>query len=160
MNNSKFGVLLGFLKKPFHIKDARAAVLHWMGRDDECCGSRGTPYAGARRAAASRDEPQSFGSGWVKDGRGKRACQFLTRVRVALGVMERCQDGMLGALVRTRLRAALGPSTRQASSPRVASRTRCMARANPNSGQFGVALNLGKDFEIGNFTLGPVVGAQ
>ena len=34
------------------------------------------------------------------------------------------------------------------------------ARANPNSGQFSAALNLGKDFEIGKFTLGPIVGAQ
>ncbi|MCX6965031.1 MAG: autotransporter domain-containing protein [Verrucomicrobia bacterium] len=32
--------------------------------------------------------------------------------------------------------------------------------ADPNSGQFSAALNLGKDFEIGNFTLGPIVGAQ
>jgi len=34
------------------------------------------------------------------------------------------------------------------------------ARANPNSGQFSAALNLGKDFEIGKFTLGPILGAQ
>jgi autotransporter-associated beta strand protein len=34
------------------------------------------------------------------------------------------------------------------------------ARANPNSGQFSAALNLGKDFEVGKFTLGPIVGAQ
>jgi outer membrane autotransporter protein len=34
------------------------------------------------------------------------------------------------------------------------------ARANPNSGQFSAAVNLGKDFEIGHFTLGPIVGAQ
>jgi outer membrane autotransporter protein len=34
------------------------------------------------------------------------------------------------------------------------------ARANPNSGQFSAALNLGKDFEIGKFTLGPIIGAQ
>jgi len=34
------------------------------------------------------------------------------------------------------------------------------ASADPNSGQFSAALNLGKDFEIGNFTLGPIVGAQ
>jgi hypothetical protein len=76
MNNSKVGVLLGFLTKPFHLKDARAAVLHWMVRDDECGGSRDTPYAGARQDAASRDEPHIFGSGWVEGGRGKRSCQF------------------------------------------------------------------------------------
>ena len=34
------------------------------------------------------------------------------------------------------------------------------ARANPNSGQFSAALNLGKDFEIGKFTLGPIASAQ
>jgi outer membrane autotransporter protein len=34
------------------------------------------------------------------------------------------------------------------------------ASANPNSGQFSAALNLGKDFEIGKFTLGPIIGAQ
>jgi outer membrane autotransporter protein len=34
------------------------------------------------------------------------------------------------------------------------------ARANPNSGQFSAALNLGKDFEFGKFTLGPIIGAQ
>ncbi len=34
------------------------------------------------------------------------------------------------------------------------------ARANPNSGQFSAALNLGKDFEVGNWTIGPIVGAQ
>jgi outer membrane autotransporter protein len=34
------------------------------------------------------------------------------------------------------------------------------ARANPNSGQFSAALKLGKDFEIGKFTHGPIVGAQ
>ncbi len=34
------------------------------------------------------------------------------------------------------------------------------ARANPDSGQFSAALNLGKDFEIGKFTLGPIIGAQ
>ena len=34
------------------------------------------------------------------------------------------------------------------------------ASADPNSGQFSAALNLGKDFEIGNFTLGPIMGAQ
>jgi autotransporter-associated beta strand protein len=34
------------------------------------------------------------------------------------------------------------------------------ARANPNSGQFSAALNLGKDFEVGKFTLGPIIGAQ
>jgi outer membrane autotransporter protein len=34
------------------------------------------------------------------------------------------------------------------------------ASADPNSGQFSAALNLGKDFEIGKFTLGPIVGAQ
>jgi outer membrane autotransporter protein len=34
------------------------------------------------------------------------------------------------------------------------------ARANPNSGQFSAALNLGKDFEIGQFTLGPIASAQ
>ena len=34
------------------------------------------------------------------------------------------------------------------------------ARANPNSGQFSAAFNLGKDFEIGKFTLGPIIGAQ
>jgi outer membrane autotransporter protein len=58
------------------------------------------------------------------------------------------------------LRAALGRSTRRASSPRVTSRTLCTVRANPNSGQFSAALNLGKDFEIGKFTLGPILGAQ
>jgi outer membrane autotransporter protein len=34
------------------------------------------------------------------------------------------------------------------------------ARANPNSVQFSAALNLGKDFEVGKFTLGPIAGAQ
>jgi outer membrane autotransporter protein len=34
------------------------------------------------------------------------------------------------------------------------------ARATPNSGQFSAALNLGKDFEIGKFTLGPIASAQ
>ena len=34
------------------------------------------------------------------------------------------------------------------------------ASADPNSGQFSAAINLGKDFEIGQFTLGPIVGAQ
>jgi outer membrane autotransporter protein len=34
------------------------------------------------------------------------------------------------------------------------------ASADPNSGQFSAALNLGKDFEIGKFTLGPIIGAQ
>ena len=34
------------------------------------------------------------------------------------------------------------------------------ASANPNSGQFSAALNLGKDFELGKFTLGPIAGAQ
>jgi outer membrane autotransporter protein len=35
-----------------------------------------------------------------------------------------------------------------------------MALADPNSGQFTAGLNLGKDFEVGKFTLGPIVGAQ
>ncbi len=34
------------------------------------------------------------------------------------------------------------------------------ASADPNSDQFTAGLNLGKDFEIGKFTLGPIVGAQ
>jgi outer membrane autotransporter protein len=34
------------------------------------------------------------------------------------------------------------------------------ASAEPNSGQFTAGINLGKDFEIGKFTLGPIVGAQ
>ena len=34
------------------------------------------------------------------------------------------------------------------------------ARANPNSGQFSAALNLGKDFEFGNWTVGPILGGQ
>jgi outer membrane autotransporter protein len=34
------------------------------------------------------------------------------------------------------------------------------AQADPNATQFSAALNLGKDFEIGKFTLGPIVGAQ
>jgi outer membrane autotransporter protein len=34
------------------------------------------------------------------------------------------------------------------------------ASADPNSGQFSAALNLGKDFEIGKFTFGPIIGAQ
>ena len=34
------------------------------------------------------------------------------------------------------------------------------ASADPNSGQFSAALNLGKDFEVGKFTLGPIAGAQ
>jgi len=34
------------------------------------------------------------------------------------------------------------------------------ASADPNSGQFSAALNLGKDFDIGKFTLGPIIGAQ
>jgi outer membrane autotransporter protein len=34
------------------------------------------------------------------------------------------------------------------------------ASADPNSGQFSAALNLGKDFEIGKFTIGPIIGAQ
>jgi outer membrane autotransporter protein len=34
------------------------------------------------------------------------------------------------------------------------------ASADPNSGQFTAGLNLGKDFEVGKFTLGPIIGAQ
>jgi outer membrane autotransporter protein len=34
------------------------------------------------------------------------------------------------------------------------------ASADPGSGQFTAGLNLGKDFEVGKFTLGPIVGAQ
>ena len=34
------------------------------------------------------------------------------------------------------------------------------AQADPNATQFSAALNLGKDFEISKFTLGPIVGAQ
>jgi outer membrane autotransporter protein len=34
------------------------------------------------------------------------------------------------------------------------------ANADPNSGQFSAALNLGKDFEWSNFTLGPIAGVQ
>jgi outer membrane autotransporter protein len=34
------------------------------------------------------------------------------------------------------------------------------ASADPNSGQFTAGLNFGKDFEVGKFTLGPIVGAQ
>ena len=34
------------------------------------------------------------------------------------------------------------------------------AQADPSSTQFSAALNLGKDFEVGKFTLGPIVGAQ
>jgi outer membrane autotransporter protein len=34
------------------------------------------------------------------------------------------------------------------------------ATADPGSGQFSAALNLGKDFQVGKFTLGPIVGAQ
>jgi outer membrane lipase/esterase len=34
------------------------------------------------------------------------------------------------------------------------------ANANPNSGQFSAALNLGKDFEVSNFVFGPIIGAQ
>jgi autotransporter-associated beta strand protein/T5SS/PEP-CTERM-associated repeat protein len=34
------------------------------------------------------------------------------------------------------------------------------ASADPDSGQFTAGLNLGKDFEVGKFTLGPIVGAQ
>ncbi len=34
------------------------------------------------------------------------------------------------------------------------------ASADPNSGQFTAGINLGKDFEVGKFTLGPIVGAQ
>jgi outer membrane autotransporter protein len=34
------------------------------------------------------------------------------------------------------------------------------ASADPNSDQFTAGLNLGKDFEIGKFTLGPIAGAQ
>jgi len=34
------------------------------------------------------------------------------------------------------------------------------ASADPNSGQFTAGLNLGKDLEVGKFTLGPIVGAQ
>jgi autotransporter-associated beta strand protein/T5SS/PEP-CTERM-associated repeat protein len=34
------------------------------------------------------------------------------------------------------------------------------ASADPNTGQFTAGLNLGKDFEVGKFTLGPIVGAQ
>ena len=34
------------------------------------------------------------------------------------------------------------------------------AKADPNSTHFSAALNLGKDFEVGKFTLGPIVGAQ
>jgi outer membrane autotransporter protein len=34
------------------------------------------------------------------------------------------------------------------------------ARANPNSGQFSAALNLGKDFEFGSWTVGPILGGQ
>ena len=34
------------------------------------------------------------------------------------------------------------------------------ASADPNSAQFTAGINLGKDFEIGQFTLGPIAGAQ
>jgi outer membrane autotransporter protein len=34
------------------------------------------------------------------------------------------------------------------------------ASADPNSGQFTAGLNLGKDFEVAKFTLGPIIGAQ
>jgi len=34
------------------------------------------------------------------------------------------------------------------------------ADADPNSGQFSASINLGKDFEIGKFTLGPIAGLQ
>jgi autotransporter-associated beta strand protein/T5SS/PEP-CTERM-associated repeat protein len=34
------------------------------------------------------------------------------------------------------------------------------ASADPGSGQFTAGLNLGKDFEVGKFTLGPIAGAQ
>jgi autotransporter-associated beta strand protein/T5SS/PEP-CTERM-associated repeat protein len=34
------------------------------------------------------------------------------------------------------------------------------ARAEPGSGQFTTALNLGKDWQLGGFTLGPILGAQ
>jgi outer membrane autotransporter protein len=34
------------------------------------------------------------------------------------------------------------------------------ASADPNSGQFSAALNLGKDFEAGQFTFGPIAGVQ
>lgn len=34
------------------------------------------------------------------------------------------------------------------------------ARAEPGSGQFTAALNLGKDYQLGDFTLGPILGAQ
>ena len=34
------------------------------------------------------------------------------------------------------------------------------ARAEPGSGQFTAALNLGKDYQLGGFTLGPILGAQ
>jgi autotransporter-associated beta strand protein/T5SS/PEP-CTERM-associated repeat protein len=34
------------------------------------------------------------------------------------------------------------------------------ARAEPGSGQFTTALNLGKDWKLGGFTLGPILGAQ
>ena len=34
------------------------------------------------------------------------------------------------------------------------------ASADPGSGQFTAGINLGKDFEVGQFTLGPIIGAQ
>jgi outer membrane autotransporter protein len=34
------------------------------------------------------------------------------------------------------------------------------ASADPNSAQFTAGINLGKDFEVGKFTLGPIIGAQ
>ncbi|MEN9468779.1 MAG: hypothetical protein RL630_512 [Verrucomicrobiota bacterium] len=34
------------------------------------------------------------------------------------------------------------------------------ARAEPSSGQFTAALNLGKDYQLGGFTFGPILGAQ
>ena len=34
------------------------------------------------------------------------------------------------------------------------------ASADPGSGQFTAGINLGKDFEVGKFTLGPIIGAQ
>ena len=50
-----------------------------------------------------------------------------------------------------------GTQTRRAINFSTINRT---ARANPNSGQFSAALNLGKDFEFGNWTVGPILGGQ
>ena len=82
----------------------------WVGMTNAAvAGTRRMPVLGRMRRPGMNRTALEVG-GWKVKGkgeRGKRPCQFLTRVMVALGIMGRCLDGMLGALVRPRLRFKL-----------------------------------------------------